>query len=267
MIFIQNACIVLTTNKTSTTIEAEFKRAYDATLNQITTNSIPETDVDHRLLYETTDSDKITITVDGVTRFCLENNFQHDKGKVPSFCTFYDANSLHQLPADKPIIVIHVKQDKDSQVRNTNFNDLLHLCLSILVTLKHITINQTPIKQVIITADIHSLDYKKFKIVVDGQTIYEGSQKNTLGHRLHLLQICWRDLDKRISNICEKSAEEMDKLQPILSRVRQMLMFDVRRVIDDGDINDIDHVRDHVLDELYEETKSLNHAVEWCKQN
>lgn len=261
MFFFQDACIVLTTNKTSTTIEDVLKQAYNATLHQITLNSIPETSVNHRLLYQTTDTAKTTITVDGIANFLLKNNLHIEKDNLPYFYTFYDSNSTHQLLADKPVILIHVKQDKDSKLQNTNLNDLLHLCLSIFLTLKNITVNQMPIKQVIITAYIYSLYYKKFKIVVDGQTIYDGQQQNTLGHRLHLLQKDWRDLNKRITNILTNSADEMINLQPVLSRVRQLLLYDVTRVIYDGDMSDLDHVRDHVLDELCDETMYMDHQV------
>ena len=268
MIFFKDAVIVLKTNKTSTTLVDEFKQAYNATLNQITFKNIPMTNVDHRILYETIDTANTNITVDGITSFYSENNWhKHSQQKqVPDFCTLYDTSNQPFLQADKPVIVIHVKQDKNSRVPNTNLNDLLHLCLSILVRLGHETIHVTPIKQVIITVYVYSLDYKKFKIVVDGQTIYDGAQRNTLGHRLHLLQKDWRDLEQRILDIFKKSAQETESLQAVLLQVRNLLSRDPTDVIYDGNKDELDHIRDHVLDELCYETRSLEHEVEMCEE-
>lgn len=80
------------------------------------------------------------------------------------------------LPAEQPIIIIHVKNNSK---RRTQLTTELAESLNVLVTLNHaIALRQTPIRQVIITKTLEKhVMSNTTKVVVDGQTVYDGLSK------------------------------------------------------------------------------------------
>ncbi len=196
MIFFKDVVIVLKTNKTSTTIIDECKRAYDAILNLMENKSLPKIAADHRIVYESsiTDNDnaKISLIVDGKHLFASEKSWggaskHYENSKLPDYCKFCDTYPSTQRPpylvAEKPVIIIHVKHFSPDW--NNWFCDILDDSLRALATLRYTTITKTPIKQMIVTIDQRSDSLNHFfKIVAEGQIVYNGQKEERYFERI-----------------------------------------------------------------------------------
>ena len=186
MLLLQSAVVVIRTNKTDTTIVDELKRAYDAVLNHLNNDKLPEIEVEHRLLYNSevmsNGSEKISVFVDGTTCLETEDAFggtsNHYQTRLSSrVCEECDKpnrmTNILPIPANQPSIIIHVINKANLA---TCLSDELEECLNVLVCLKQQP-TRTPIKQLIITKTIITgIIPSTIKVVGDGQTFYNGLQ-------------------------------------------------------------------------------------------
>ena len=190
MLFLKSVTIVLQINKINTDIVDELKQCYDV-LNNITSDkSFPSeyTFSDcHSLLLKLqaieNDNIKFKLVIDGTKGLYCDSIFElfyYSKRNQPSKCPkcgmLGKLNNVLSMPADRPTIIIHVKNNSTD---TTTFKAEIASCLNVLVTLKdYITLQQTPIRQVIITKTIESdVLFNTTKIVVDGQTLFDGLSK------------------------------------------------------------------------------------------
>jgi hypothetical protein len=185
MILLEDAVVVITTNKKDTTLVDELKRAYDTVLNHQNNDTLPEIQVGHRLHYHSevtnNDSEKISISVDGMTCIETDNAFGGTSNHYPTrlssrVCFCGKPNKMTNVllvPAHQPTIIIHVN---NAAKLPTCLTDELKECLNVLVNLKQQT-ESNPIRQLIITKKLVPgvLD-STIKIVGDGQIFYTGCQ-------------------------------------------------------------------------------------------
>jgi hypothetical protein len=182
-----SAVIVLRTNNESTTICDELKRAFDVFDNKYHPAELVNVTANYRVLYNANvikDNDvEIKINVDGTTSVSSTNMFGGNSFHFKAKERANQCRNCHKpikprkilaLPAYKPCILIHVKNK--CETKKTSVRSHIEDCLNVLVTLKStITLVQKPIRQVIVTKIVDKpMASNKIKIVVDGQTIFDG---------------------------------------------------------------------------------------------
>jgi hypothetical protein len=182
-----HAVVVLKAYKETTTVVDELKCTYDLSERIACLKSFPIKSVYQHLVFSSSldheDNFFYQLTADNNKCVHLSgkcNYFYYSKRNQPSKCRECGKpgkqRKVLSLPAERPIIIIHVKNN--SRIKTLLKYELAE-CLNVLVTLKdNITLQQTPIRQVIITKTIErDVMSSKTKIVVDGQTLYDGLSK------------------------------------------------------------------------------------------
>jgi hypothetical protein len=186
------AVIVLKTTKESTNIVDELKRFYDISQRICILRLFPQElktvnhSIEIKAQLDKTDNLNHKITVDNKGSVCMRSGFPtyyYSKRDRPSQCRECGKpgklRKVLPLPAEKPTIIIHVKNNSK---RRTQLTTELAESLNVLVTLNHaIALRQTPIRQVIITKTLEKhVMSNTTKVVVDGQTVYDGLSKYEL---------------------------------------------------------------------------------------
>ena len=184
-----NAVVVFKTDKTTTTIVDELKRMYDICENISHLQLFPQEfkSAYHSLVFNSHVDEKdnldFKLTVDNKGSLCGTGNAnlftysqRHQLKKCRQCGKPGKPRKVLFFPAVKPTIVIHIKNN--SQIKTALKYEIAE-CLNVLVTLKNtIILKQIPIKQVIITKTIEkNVMASKTKIIVDGQTLYDGLSK------------------------------------------------------------------------------------------